>query len=380
MAAAWWRRLVAGSMAAFAAVGTPAQEGVTPTSITLGTTAPFSGALREWGEEYQRGAEAYLRYVNASGGVHGRQIRVDYMDDAYDAARTVANVRKMDERGVFALINLVGTTNTEALLPHLDRLKLPVIGTASGSHTVRAPAVRSHYLFHTRAGYAEETEKIVEHLVTTGVSNIAVVYQNNNLGKAGLASTQAALQRRNLRAVAITAVETDASNIGAALEAIRAVQPAVIVMITAGAVSTQFIRGYLATGAHARFFGLNIIGSKQLVEELGEQVHGVMVSQVVPHPWSGRTAISRQYQRLMAAAGHHALSFVSMEGFVNAKLAAQALHKAGPQPTREKFIAALETANEIDLGGLHLRFTPDDHNGSGKVELTIIGREGRFLQ
>ena len=358
-----------------------AENGIAADSITLGTTAPFSGALQEWGQEYQRGADAYFAHVNAQGGIHGRRVIVQYMDDAYDANRTVENARKLvNDRGVFALINLCGTANTEALLPHLDRMRVPVIGTASGSETVRAPAVRSRYLFHTRAGYAEETDKIAEFLATSGSTKVAVVYQNNNLGRSGLASAQSALARHKLRPVAIATVDTDGGNVPQAAGTVSAADPAVIVLVTAGTVSSKFIDAYRERGAHARFFGLNIIGSKQLVAELGDRVRGVMVSQVVPHPWSGNTAISREYQRLMARAGHKTLSFVSMEGFVNAKLTATALNLAGPQPTRDKFIAALEAHREIDIGGYFLRYSAENHNGSRQVDLTILDQKAEWLR
>jgi len=358
-----------------------AEPGVAADTLTLGTTAPFSGALQEWGQEYQRGADAYFSHLNSQGGVHGRRVAVQYLDDGYDAMRTVANARTLvQQRGVFALINLCGTANTEALLPQLDLLRVPVIGTASGSETVRAPAVRSRWLFHTRAGYAEETDKIAEFLATTGVRRIAVVHQANPLGLSGLASARQALARRGLEPVAVASVETNATNVPTAVQAVAAANPAVVVLVTAGIVSSRFIRAYLDTGAATQFFGLNIIGSKQLVSELGERVRGVMVSQVTPHPWTGAQAISREYQRLMDRAGHRAWSFVSMEGFVNAKLAALALQWAGPQPTRERFVAALESAREIDLGGFVLRYTPQDHNGSRRVDLTIIDAKAGWLR
>lgn len=358
-----------------------AEPGVGSETLRLGTTAPFSGALQEWGQEYQRGADAYFSHLNAQGGVHGRRIAVDYLDDAYDARRTVQNSRTLvQQRGVFALINLCGTANTEALLPELELLRVPVIGTASGSATVRAPAVRSRWLFHTRAGYAEETDKIAEFLATTGVRRIAIVHQANPLGLSGLASARQALGRRGIEPVAVASVRTDAADVPAAVQAVVVHNPAVVVLVTAGIVSSRFIRAYQDTRAPTQFFGLNIIGSKQLVAELGERVRGVMVSQVTPHPWTGAQAISREYQRLMDRAGHSAWSFVSMEGFVNAKLAALALQWAGPQPTRERFVAALESAREIDLGGFVLRYTPQDHNGSRRVDLTIIDAKAGWLR
>ena len=349
-----------------------AATGVTSDTITLGTSAPFSGPIQEWGKEYQRGADAYFAYINSIGGIHGRKISVQYLDDAYDPQRTVDNVRTLAKERAFAILSLCGTANTEAVLPILDSMQIPVIGTASGSDTVRAPWVRSRYLFHTRAGFSDETEKVADLLAATGVANIAVVFQNSGLGKAGLSSAQESIKRKKLR-VAITAmVETDGSNVANAVRIVSAIKPQVIIMITAGAVSSKFIRAYQDSGAYARFFALNVVGSKQLVEDLGGRGRGVMVSQVVPHPWSNSMPISREYQQLMERAGQKTLSFVSMEGFVNAKLAATALKLAGPQPTREKFIDALESNRDIDLGGFLVRYSSSNHNGSSYVDLSIL--------
>lgn len=358
-----------------------AEPGITPTAVTFGTTAPFSGALREWGEEYKRGADAYFGQINAQGGVHGRRVQVLYMDDAYEPKRTVENALVLvEQHKVFGLLNLVGTGNTEQLLPHLERLRVPTIGTASGSNTLHPPAVRPKYLFHTKPSYADETDRICEQLDTAGISHIAVVYQNNAFGKAGLTSALAALERRKLQPAATASVETNGLNVPEAVRTIAAAQPKVVVLITAGGVSTQFISAYMATKVdRAQFFGLNIIGSKQLVAELGERSRGIMVSQVVPHPWAGRLSVSREYRSVMERTGHTQFSFVSMEGYINAKLVAHALDRAGPELTREKFVAALETGRDIDLGGYLLRYSPPDHSGRHMVDLTIIGPNGVFV-
>ncbi|HEV8693711.1 MAG TPA: ABC transporter substrate-binding protein [Lysobacter sp.] len=358
-----------------------AEAGVGSDVIRLGTTSPFTGGLKEWGDEYKRGADAFVRNLNAQGGINGRKLEIVYLDDGYDPKRTVENVKVLvEQKDVFALINLCGTPNTEAVLPYLESRKIPTIGTASGSHTVRAPLAPSRYLFHTRAGYAEETEAIVEYLATVGISRIAVVHQNNGLGLAGLSLTQAALKRRNLAALAVAAVETNSADVETAVQTILKTAPAVVVMITAGKVSVDFIRHYRRAGGNTQFFGINVIGTKLLVEQLGPDARGIMVSQVVPYPRAGTKRIVREFQSLMEKTGTGDYSFVTLEGYINAKLAAMALKKAGLDPTREKFVNALESEPEFDLGDFVLKYRPGNHNGSKTVELTIIGADQRFVR
>lgn len=355
-----------------------AEPGITETTITLGQSAAFSGSLAALGEEYKAGANLYFESINARGGVLGRKIKLVSLDDGYDPARATANTTELLEKhDVFVLFGYLGTGITQAILPMASAAKVPVFAPYTGADVFRDNSNR--YLFHIRASYGEETDKIVEQLTSVGVNRIAVVYQSDTFGKAGLQSAEQALARRGLKPAAVGAIDSATLEAKSAVETISKADPMAIVMVTAGKSSVAFVREYIKTGQRAQFFTLSVVSSRALVAELGDQAHGIAMSQVLPSPWQASYPLVREYQQLAGKGNNKQYSYVALEGFAAAKVLVEALKRAGAKPTREKVIAALEGMSEYDIGGFNIGFSPRNRNGSHFVDLTIIGKNGYFV-
>jgi ABC-type branched-subunit amino acid transport system substrate-binding protein len=67
-----------------------------------------------------------------------------------------------------------------------------------------------------------------------------------------------------------------------------------------------------------------------------------------------------------------------LEGFAAAKVLVEGLRRAGPKPTREKIQSALESIQQLDLGGLFVSYGENDHTGLDFADLSIIGADGKF--
>jgi ABC-type branched-subunit amino acid transport system substrate-binding protein len=365
-----------------------AENGVTGKDIVLGQSTALSGPLAELGKDLSVGAKTYFEYINQQGGVNGRMIRLITLDDGYDTARAVENVKNLIEKEkVFLLFNLFGTPANTALLPTISQVGIPSIAPYTGSQAVRAPL--NPFIFNVRASYADETEKIVEHLRIRGIDKIAVVYQNNAFGIDGLASVEAALSRRKLKLRTSVSIENDASNVNATVKAVVDAKPQAVVMITAGKPSVEFIKlynieyikAYNMQGSSGQlFFTLSVMGTQTSVAALGKGGVGVVVSQVAPSPFLVTTEIVNEYQRVMIKMGVKNWSFTSMEGFLNAKITVEGLKRAGRDLTRERFINAMESMGAVDFGGYRVNFSKTNHLGSSYVDLSIISKEGRFMQ
>ncbi|MDB5728223.1 MAG: extracellular ligand binding protein [Noviherbaspirillum sp.] len=356
------------------------QQGVTADAIVVGQSNAFSGMLGELGTEYRKGAELYLNAINASGGIHGRKIVLVSLDDGYDPQRTVENTRKLvAEHQVFALAFYIGTANTEAVLPILEASRIPLVGTLSGADSLRAPAYFSKYLFHTKAGYSDEIRKIFRQLTTTGFNDIAVVYQNNSFGKKTFATAEALMKEYKLSAVASVAVDTDGGNIPEAVKTLSAAAPRAVILLTAGSVSQNLVRAYSKTSIRPQLFSLSFGGTTSFIKDLGTLSRGTIVTQTVPYPWSATNALVREYQE-NAKKGGVAISMVSMEGYIAAKVLVEGLRRAGKDPTREKMTAALNNFGAFDLGGFWVHYGSGNHNGATAVEVTIIDSYGRFIR
>jgi ABC-type branched-subunit amino acid transport system substrate-binding protein len=327
----------------------------------------------------RNGVSAYLDRVNAEGGVHGRKIELITLDDGYEPSRTVPNTRKLiEEHRVFALIGYVGTPTSVPSIPVFTEAKVPFFGPFTGAEALRVPFNR--YIFHVRASYYDETEKIVEQVLSIGGKSIAVFYQDDAYGQAGLKGVEIAMSKRGLKIAALGTVERNTVKVENAVRTINAAKPDAVVMISAYTSCAQFIRQMKQAGSTSTFYNVSFVGSKALADALGKDGLGVAISQVMPFPWGTAVPVVKQYQRLSATAGNKDFNFSAIEGFVVAKVFVEGLQRAGRNLTREGFISAVERMQDVDVGGFYVSYSPKDHAGSKFVDLTIIGREGKFLR
>jgi ABC-type branched-subunit amino acid transport system substrate-binding protein len=311
--------------------------------------------------------------------VHGRHLQLLAQDDGYEVDKAVANAKRLIEKEkVFALMAFYGTASTTAVLPVLDASDVPLIGTISGAESLRNPV--NPHVFHLRASYGDETSTIVANLLTVGLKRIAVLYQDDGFGQAGLAGVKAALSQHQLAPVAMAAVPRNSAEVGAAVEAIAKASPQAVVLVTLAQASAEFIKRSVPTGERRFFAALSPVGAEQLVAALGQDLaRGVLVAQVIPSPVGERLGVVREYRQALATfAKKSTPSHYGMEGYLNAKLVAAALERAGPKAGRERLVAALR-AGPFDLGGYKVGFHPGSNSGSSYVEVSVVGADGRVL-
>jgi len=372
-------RLLVAPLILLAGIGARAENGVGEKEIVVGQFAAFSGPAAQLGQRLNVGIQAYFKAVNEQGGVNGRTLRLLTRDDGYEPDKAAAAVKGLIEQDqVFALVGSVGTPTGLAALPVFTAAKVPMIGMFTGAQGLREPFNR--YVFHVRASYFDETERIVQHLTTLGVKKIAVFYQNDAYGKAGLEGVTRALNKRQLKAASTGTVERNSVDVSASLDAILAAQPEAVVQIGAYKACAEFIKQARAKGYGGQFFNVSFVGSKALADELGPAGMGVVISQVVPFPYTPSAPVVREYQQRMKEAGQTELDFSSMEGFLIGKVFVEGVRRAGKNLTRESLISGLESMKDVNFGGFEVSYSARDHEGSRYTDLTIIGSGGRFMR
>ncbi len=165
------------------------------------------------------------------------------------------------------------------------------------------------------------------------------------------------------------------------LAAVGKSSPDVVILTTLYKTSSDFIKGMKKQGVGAQFVSTSFAGSTALANSLGADGLGVAMSQVVPSYLKRSVPVVKEYQAAMEAAyGKKEFSYTSLESYIAAKMLVEGLRRAGPQPTREKLLAALDTVSNYDVGGYLLTFSPNNHNGSSFVSLTILGRDLAFRE
>ena len=358
-----------------------AEVGVTESEIRIGQFAALSGPAAELGKRLQLGIQAHFTAINAAGGIKGRKLTLISRDDGYEPDKAAAAVKALiEEDKVFALIGSVGTPTTLAAVPAINAAGIPLIGPFTGAQALREPFNRN--IFHVRASYFDETERIIQHLSTVGIKKIAVFYQNDSYGKAGLEGVTRALAKRNLKPAAAVTVERNSVDVAVALAEILKTNPEAVIQISAYKSCAALIKQSRAKSYAGQFFNVSFVGSKALADELGEASSaGVSISQVVPFPYIPSSAIVREYQQRMLEAGNKDFDFSSIEGFLAAKVLTEGLRRApGKSLTRESLTTALQSLRDYDMGGFSVTYSAKSHEGSRYTDLTTIGRGGKFIR
>jgi ABC-type branched-subunit amino acid transport system substrate-binding protein len=344
--------------------------------ILLAQSAPFTGPAAQLGIQFHQGAKLYFEQLNAQGGVHRKPIELVKMDDGYEPDRCVDNTRKLLAGDPVALFGYIGTPTSLAALPVATAERAPFFAPFTGAMGLRQPFNR--YAFHLRASYNDETALIVRQLTSLGLKKIAVFHQNDAYGKAGLDGVELALKAQDMKPVAQATVERNSVVVAPAVKALVAAQPDAIVQIGAYKACAAFIRAARAAGFGGTFFNVSFVGTQALADELGKDAAGVVVSQVMPSPYYAARQITREFNEAVKKGGaDHQSNFSSMEGYLAARVIAEALRRGPARPTRDGLIAALESMGNESFGGFSVSFSPTDHVASKFVELSMLTGDGR---
>jgi branched-chain amino acid transport system substrate-binding protein len=364
---------------ALAGVSARAEEGVSADKIALGQSAALDGPAAALGQGMREGLLAAFAEVNNAGGVRGRKIELVSVDDGYEPNKAIDAAKKLiGEDKVFALIGSVGTPTSVAVQPIAAEAGVPFIGAFTGAEFLREPFKAN--VINVRASYFQETETMVEHLTTDlGLTKIAIFYQDDAFGQAGLAGVKRALDKRKMALVAEGTYERNTVAVKGALLAIKKADPEAVIMIGAYKPCAEFIKLARQIKLDSVFVNISFVGSDALARELGPAGAGVVVTQVVPLPEDGAVALVGRYRAALKAMKPDAQpGFVSLEGYAVGRLFVAALDKIDGDVTRKALLDAVAKTGTFDLGGLRMIYGPDNNRGSSQVFLTVIQPDGSF--
>lgn len=360
----------AAALGGFAAVARAQGDG----PIVLGQSAPFTGPAAQLGIQFHQGAKVFLDAYNAQSG--RRAVQIKTLDDGYEPDRCAANTQKLIDEDVFALFGYIGTPTSLAALPLAVKDKVPFVAPFTGAMALREPFHKN--VFHLRASYNDETALMVRQLTHLGLKKIAVFHQNDAYGKAGLDGVTLALAEQQLKPIAQATVERNSVEVAPAVKTLLAARPDAVVQVGAYKACAAFIREARKAGFGGTFFNLSFVGTQALSDELGKEAAGVLVTQVVPSPYSQANAIAREFTEAVRKAGNGAsANFSSLEGYLAAKLLVEGLRKAPGKLSREGLITGLESIDRLQLGGFEVSFSAKNHVGSKFVELSMLTGDGK---
>ena len=356
-----------------------AEDGVTADTIVFGQAAVLEGPAAALGKGMQLGIQAAFEEANRAGGVNGRKLKLTSVDDGYEPDRAIAQTRKLiEEDKVFALIGAVGTPTSAAAQPIATTAKVPFIGAFTGAGFLRNAKLEN--VINIRASYGAETEAWIRHLTEDlKVKKIAILYQDDAFGRAGLDGVKAAMQKRSMELVAEATYERNTVAVKSALLTLKRAEPEAVVMVGAYKPCAEFIKLARKVDFNPAFVNISFVGASALAKELGPEGKGVVVSQVVPFPWDTSLKVVADYQAALTAIDAKAApEFVSLEGYLVGRLAIAALAKTGADPTREGLIRTIKETGKFDIGGLPMNFSATRNEGLDQVFMTVIQPDGSF--
>jgi branched-chain amino acid transport system substrate-binding protein len=346
--------------------------------IVVHHIGPFTGVLASSNKEAIAGTNLFLEGLNAGGGVQGRPVQLQTLDDGQDPKRAKALFDELQAtKKLLALLLTRTTPSLDAMLPGIAQHGIPLIGPQTGASVVNQPPRRE--VFTLRASYRKEAEQAIRLQHGIGVRSFGLLLADDSFGADTMVAIDSTFKELGLNPVGMAKIDNRKPDVSAAIRTLLDHSPQVVLLIVSSKAASDFVKGYRAQGGSATFISLSNTSSHDYIQGLGNQARGAIVMQVLPSPFSATTALAREYA---AAAGrkHLPLSYAGLYGYATGKLLAMGLAKAGREPTPASLVAAMESLGEVDLGGFRVRYGPGERTGSSYVDSAIITSGGRFMR
>jgi branched-chain amino acid transport system substrate-binding protein len=347
--------------------------------LRIGQPSGFTGAAAAGVKENTEGAKLYIDAVNRQGGVHGQSVELITMDDKFDPATTAQVGRALvTEHKVLALFLNRGTPHSQALLPLLTELKVPLVAPSTGAMVLHDPV--NPWVFNVRATYQREAIKAIQHLTSLGMTRIAVLPTDDSFGADAAIGAEKGFAATGLKPVLFQKFPREKPDLAELANKVKASDAQAVLFIGSAINVAGGVKAIRQAGLTTQVVTLSNNASEGFIKLLGELARGVIVTQVFPNERAVNYRLIKEAQELAKAKGLNGVSPAMIEGFAAAKVLVEGLRRAGPKPTPSGLRDALESMQKFDLGGLDVSYTTSDHSGLDFADLSIIGSDGKFMR
>jgi len=378
------RRTVLGTALAlglgnFAAAGASLAQGKgAPRKIILGQSVPLTGAASEIGLAFAAGAKLYVDAFNARKNNPGWTFELRQVDDGYDPAKATANAKKLLADGADLLFGFVGTASSDAGAVVAAQEGVIFFAPFAASDALRDASHAN--VFHVRPSLADEAFKMVRHCATLGQTRIAVLAEDDAMGRAGLAAVNQALAEQKLAPlVAAAYVPVNSDKVDAAVAHLFKAQPQAIIQVSLFNSTAAFIRKMRKAGYAGSFLNFSVVGIDPLFTALGKEIGGVVVSQVVPSPRSSATPIVKEYLATIDTSDQTP-SYESLEGYIAAKALSEAVRRAGKAADKPALQKAMSAMTDYDVGGFRINLRAGVRDSVRAIDLVTITPDGKIVR
>ncbi|WP_418128476.1 ABC transporter substrate-binding protein [Variovorax sp. 375MFSha3.1] len=347
--------------------------------VLLGQSVPLTGSASEIGNAFAAGSRLAVSAFNDRNAASGLQLKLLQLDDGYDAARAAANARTLltnDKADM--LFGFVGTASSEAGANVATQRGSLLFAPFAASDTLRGAEHQN--VFHVRPGMIDEALKIVKQCATVGQTRVALVGDDDAMGRAGLAAVEQAISELKLTPLVATAlVPANGDKLDAALKEVQKQSPQAIVLVSLSGTTANAIRKLRKSGYAGSFMAFSIVGIDPLYAALGKDIGGIVISQVVPSPRPSAIPIVKEYLAAVDNSDQTA-SYEGLEGFIAAKAAGEAVKRAGRGFNTAALMRVMSGMTDYDVGGFRINLRPGLRDSVRNIDLISISADGRVLR
>lgn len=345
--------------------------------IRIGQTAGFTGPVAAGVKDMTAGAKLYIDTINARGGVNGQKIELISLDDRFEPPLAAKNAQSLvGDTKVIALFLSRGTPQTQAMLAVLEQAKIVLVAPLTGAMVFRSPV--QPYVFNVRASSSREAQRAIEHLVSVGVSRIAVVTPEDSSGLDAVAGARAGFAAGRITPALFAQFNQQKPDFAKTVDALKTVNPQAILFVGSAQAVSSGVKLLRSAGVLAQVVTLSNNASKGFIDLMTTNAHGTIIAQVFPNERSISSPLIKEILDFAKASNVEDVSPALVEGFADAKVLVEGIRRAGRNPTRASVLVALNGMSSYDLGGLQIRYGPNDHTGLDFVDLSIVDATGRL--
>ncbi len=350
--------------------GGASDPGITDKEIKLGGSYPFSGPASAY-RLIADGAKAHFAYVNSKGGVQGRQIKFQTLDDAYEPPKAVANARRLvEQEQVFALFNTLGTPNNLAIWDYTNQRKVPQTFVATGASNFGSDIEAHPWTIGWQPNYVTEAQVYADFLKEEKPgAKVAALYQNDGFGKDLLGGFEKAIEGSDVKLVAKESYEVTDPTVASQVETLAASGADTFINITTPKFSAQAIAAIAKSDWKPLHILNNVGASKTLVlTPVGlENAEGIVSTQYFKDPedpqWADDPAM-REYKDALKefAPKANPLEPFHAYGWAAAQTMVKAL-EGMKEPTRKALMDSvrnMDTEIPMLLPEIKVQTTPED--------------------
>ncbi len=359
------------SIAALGVVATAAKA-----EIIVGQSAPLTGANAELGNDIKNGALAYFKKINDAGGINGNPIKLVTLDDKNEAKQSGENAKELIQKtGAVALFGFASSTLSVPAMPAVAAAKVPFFAPFTGADAIRK---QNDFVYTIRVTYADEIEKLIGFWAPLGVTKVAVLHYDDEIGKQNFATASTVLAKFGKQPTSI-AIKRNAELKADTITAIVAADPQIILATTLYAPVSQMVRQLKAIKKPYSITSLSFAGASQISKALGPDAAGITVALTVPAPNQQQFPVVRECTEAWRAAGQtDSMSVTALEACIAAKVLVEGMKRSGKEVTRESLQKALSALGRVDVGGVTILFKPGFRHGGTYVDIAVIRLNGEL--